>query len=246
MRETIIKLGRVKTIIVIALIAIIGSVLVFIPIGYLLLGEIHPVDIIIAMLIPMIISPIISWYTVGLIFKIHNLEVKMRELATFDSLTKVMSRKAFLTNALTIYELMQRNKLSLAILYIDIDNFKNINDTYGHIVGDEVLKDFGHILKEYKRGSDLVGRLGGEEFAIVLPKTDVEGATTFADNLRKTVNNSIVKYKDITISYTISIGISVLDQNNHVDFNNLIKQSDEALYFAKNSGKNCTKLYDTI
>jgi len=244
MRAKIIQLGHIKTVILISLISIIGSVLVYIPIGYLIEGKVHFTGIVISILAPMIIAPSVSWYMVKLLIKIHHLEIEMRELATFDSLTKVMSRKTFLTNTQTIYELIQRDKLSLAMLYIDIDNFKKINDTYGHSIGDVVLRDFGYILKELKRRSDLVGRLGGEEFAFILPETNMKGATNFADNLRNIVNNKIVKYDNISISYTISIGVSVFNNNNQVNLDELTKQSDEALYIAKHSGKDSTIIYE--
>lgn len=243
MRAKIIQLGRIKTVILISLVSVISSVLIYLPFAYLLEGEVLVTGIIITVIVPMLIAPSVSWYIIGLLIKMHHLEVEMRDLATFDSLTNVMSRKAFLTNAQTIYQLNKREKSSLALLYIDIDDFKKINDTHGHAIGDEVLKDFGHVLKKYKRESDLVGRLGGEEFAFVLPRTDIEGAVNFAEHLKNIINSNIVTYEQIHISYTVSIGISVFDKDNQINLDKLIHQADKALYTAKNSGKDCIIVY---
>ena len=193
----------------------------------------------------MIIAPLICWYLITLLIKIHYLEVEMRNLATCDSLTKTMSRKTFLTNGKLLYKLDKRDASTLAVLYIDIDNFKKINDTYGHSTGDEVLKSFGSILNNNKRDSDIVGRLGGEEFAFVLPKTNKYGALQFADNLREIIKKQTIKDNNTPIKYTASIGISILDKNNKVSFEELLKQSDEALYRAKRSGKDCTIIYES-
>lgn len=180
---------------------------------------------------------------IGLLIKIHHLEVEMRKLATYDSLTNIFSRKAFLTNSESLLSLTKKDKSILAILYIDIDNFKQINDTYGHNVGDEVLKSFGKILKNSKKENDIVGRLGGEEFAFLLSKTDIKGAIEFANKLHTIINKDKVPYSNTVLQYTVSIGVSIFNQNNQVELQTLLQQSDEALYQAKHSGKNCTKLY---
>lgn len=244
MRKIIAQLGHIKSLLIITLFSTIASILIYIPVAYLIDDTILFSGILIAVIAPMIIAPSVSWYMIRLIIQIDLLETQMRELATFDNLTKVMSREAFLTNAQTIYKLIQRDKSLLAVLYIDIDDFKKVNDTYGHSIGDKVLKDFGHILRENTRKSDLVGRLGGEEFAFILADINSNGAIKFANNLRDRVNNTVVKLDDISISYSISIGISIFSNKKQVNLEELINQSDKALYIAKNSGKNCTILYE--
>lgn len=243
MRNKIIELGRIKVVTLITLFSISVSVIIYIAVMDLMAEEINSSGLIVSFLAPMIIAPTVSWIMLELIIKIHHLEIQMRELATYDSLTKVMSRKAFLTNSESLHQFIKREQLSLAMLYLDIDDFKKINDTYGHAVGDEVLKSFGKILDENRRESDIVGRLGGEEFAFVLPKTDAKGAVVFADNLRNIINNQQVKYNDTTITYTVSIGVSIFDKHNLVGLHELTTQADEALYVAKKSGKNCTIAY---
>jgi len=242
MRNKIVKLGRSKIVGIITLISIAISILVYMVIGYLIEGNIAITGILIAIIVSLIMAPLISWYMIGLLIKVHYLEIEMRTLATYDSLTKVLARKAFLTNAQNIYQIHQREKNILSILYIDIDDFKNINDTYGHKIGDDVLKSFGKILQDNKRESDIVGRLGGEEFAYILPSTNNDGAEQFSNNLRKIVNSQTIQLNNIDLTYSISIGVSVLN-NNTIDLETLIHQADEALYIAKHSGKDCTIIY---
>lgn len=243
LKDIIVRLGHIRTIILITFIAALMSVLIFLFIMYIFNIPFRFERVLIAFIIPCIISPIITGYITKLLFQIMALERKMRSLATIDSLTGLLIRQTFLNRISPLYELTKRNQSSFTILYIDIDNFKSINDTYGHHVGDNVLGSLGEILRTNKRKSDLVGRLGGEEFAYALPDVDVEGAIFFAEKIRKLIENDMYNHKGIYINYTISIGLSIYDQNNKVDQNDLITQADEALYLAKTSGKNCVKVY---
>jgi diguanylate cyclase (GGDEF)-like protein len=252
-REKLIRLGLIKTVMLISLITVLAALSLYLFIGYFLLKhilygsvtkEIYIAGIILTILISSIIAPIISWYIIDLLIKIHNLEVEMRYSATYDSLTKVMGRKAFLTNSEVLFQLNKRDNSSLAMLYIDIDDFKKVNDIHGHAIGDEVLKSFGYLSNNNKRDCDLVGRLGGEEFAFILPQTDDKGAIQFADNLRNIIKSHSLIHNNNIIRYTISIGVSIYNGNNQINLDTLIRQSDTALYIAKNSGKNKTILYE--
>lgn len=243
MRSMIIKNGQIKTILFITVISVIISELFFFIVSYSLAVTIVLKGILISFIIPLIVTPILSWYLVSLIIKIHHLEVKMRNLATYDSLTNVLSRKAFMTNAEVLYQLNKREQSTLAFLYIDIDDFKKINDKYGHQAGDVVLKSFGEILDKNRRESDIVGRLGGEEFAYVLPETNIQGAMKFSNNLRNIINNQFIEFDNIKIKYTISIGVSICDCNNMVFLDELIRQADEALFIAKHQNKDCVIEY---
>ena len=234
MRENIVKLGRVKVVVILTVIAVLAaSSIAFIVRKTFGITGFTPLPII----IPTIVIPSITWYLIGLLIKIHQLEMEATKHATYDMLTEVLTRRGFLTQAETLYNVIFRNRSSLVFAYIDIDNFKHINDEYGHYGGDEVLKSFAAIVKNLTRESDLIGRLGGDEFALVLPDTDLEGAHHILDKIGLAVKNSPVLYQDQTINYAISIGVALFNQDNIVDLEELIKQADKALYRAKKSGK---------
>jgi diguanylate cyclase (GGDEF)-like protein len=242
--ELIIKHGRVKAVIFNTIVGIIISLSFTKLLFYVVGEEVQFWGMVIAFVFPSVIGPLFSWRLIGLILRIHQLESEMRKLATYDSLTSVMSRSAFLEQSESVYHVIKRNHSSLGLIYMDIDDFKKINDTYGHAAGDAVLKSFGLILKKYSRESDLVGRLGGEEFAIALPDTDLPGAVHLAEKIREAAKEVSIDYSGKTISYTISAGVSAADARNQVDLDALISQADSALYRAKNSGKDRVVEYE--
>lgn len=234
MREKIAKLGRVKVVVIMTVIAVLAaSSIAFVARKMLGITGFTPLPII----IPSIVVPSITWYIIGLLIEIHQLERDATKQANYDMLTEVLTRRGFLTQAETLYKVIFRNRSSFVFAYIDVDNFKQINDEYGHHGGDEVLKSFALLVKKLIRESDLVGRLGGEEFGLVLPDTDIEGAKHILDKICLTAKNSSVMCQDRAIKYTISIGVALFNQDNIVDLEELIKQADTALYRAKKSGK---------
>lgn len=167
----------------------------------------------------------------------------LEEMAFIDPLTGAINRRKF--EELSNQELIRsiRYRSSLSFLMLDLDYFKNINDTYGHATGDELLKHFVSICKEMVRNLDVVARMGGEEFCIILPETDEEGAYLFAERVRKKVFNSAVTYQNKTIRYSVSIGIAFLNVDEDKDINAILQRADKALYEAKNSGRNRTVIY---
>ena len=206
-------------------------------------GGIDAVTFSISIIAPAIIAPSVTWYIVGLTVKIHELEKEQRTLATYDMLTGLLGRRVFLANLEAVFRLAQRNKSFLSLVYIDIDNFKKINDKYGHAGGDAVLESFGADLRKSIRKSDLAGRIGGEEFAIVLSNTDIKSALKVLEKIRLLLKTETVDFSNQTIQYTVSMGVAVFDKNNQVDLEQLILQADKALYKAKQSGKDCINEY---
>lgn len=153
-----------------------------------------------------------------------------------DPLTGVNNR-----NYLTMLGLkIQKTKTELCVLMIDIDNFKNINDSYGHNAGDKVLKEFAKTIRENVRGYDEVIRYGGEEFIVILYRCNVNYATNIAEKLRQKVK--LLKIPEIeNISFTVSIGVSTLKENENLT--EAIERADRAMYLAKKEGKDCVKTY---
>ena len=134
----------------------------------------------------------------------------------------------------------------LAVIFImaDIDLFKSINDRYGHPAGDAVLKLFADVVNSVARRSDIMGRLGGEEFAIVLPSTNTSEALEFSERLHHAINQAVLKYNGSAIRYTASIGLSEFDTDSADGIDDLLARADLALYQAKQSGRNQTATFN--
>ena len=164
---------------------------------------------------------------------------KLRELATKDGLTGLFNHRYFQESMDREISRALRYKSPLSLIIADIDHFKKINDTYGHPVGDMVIKTIGSHMQNNVRGSDIVARYGGEEFAAILTETDLKGSVTFAERFRRSIEEADIISDGQTIKVTISVGVATL---NHVSRTNdkatLIKLADDSLYHAKKTGRN--------
>lgn len=188
---------------------------------------------------PLVLAPIFSWYFIGAFFKIRDLEKQMRELADYDSMTNLYNRGACLLALESAIRQIKRAQTDLVVLYIDIDHFKNVNDSYGHDVGDMVIKRFAHYLKASLRDSDIIGRIGGEEFLVGLPNLGLNNGQLVAEKLRSGIENESITLDDkTTIQFTISIGMSIYHYTEEVNTMEILKKADIALYNAKNNGRN--------
>ncbi len=162
---------------------------------------------------------------------------KVSDLAITDTLTQVYSRRYFLERFNEELRRSKKNNLCLSFLMIDIDNFKQYNDRYGHLVGDAILRQVSKIIRETVRQIDFIGRYGGEELCIVLTETDREQTNFAAERIRQEIAQAIIKVYDEKLRATVSIGASTFPDNaNHIQ--DLIEKADQALYLAKESGKN--------
>lgn len=164
------------------------------------------------------------------------LNEKLKTLATRDSLTGTLNRGSFFDTANHLLELSQRQKLPASFILIDLDYFKNINDTYGHFVGDKVLIHFTDTVKSMIRESDLIGRVGGEEFALFLPNTGLDNAFKLANKIRKAVVDSTLEVDGETVIYTVSIGVASSGLKD-CSVTELFKVADLKLYCAKDKGR---------
>ena len=163
----------------------------------------------------------------------------LERLAAIDGMTGLNNRRTFLTLAETEWTRFRRYSRPMALLMCYIDHFKSVNDTYGHDVGDDVIKTVADILQKQKRPSDIAGRLGGEEFALVLPEATLDSAVAAGERLRKLVADHVITAGGtrIGIAVTISVGASICHAAT-TGVEELIKQADLALYEAKRSGRN--------
>jgi diguanylate cyclase (GGDEF)-like protein/PAS domain S-box-containing protein len=171
-------------------------------------------------------------------------ERKLLLLATTDSLTELPNRRQFMARLADEFNRAQRiASYRSAILMLDLDNFKRINDTHGHNVGDAVLKHVAQLMRKALRKIDIAARVGGEEFAIILPGVDSNAARKSAERLREVLAKTPLVQFGKTISVTASIGIATMDSHDPSADDALIR-ADKALYRAKNSGRNRTELIE--
>jgi diguanylate cyclase (GGDEF)-like protein len=164
-------------------------------------------------------------------------ELELRRLATVDGLTGVNTRRAFKDDAQKYISLARRHRSQLSAIAFDIDRFKSINDTYGHAGGDTVLKAVAKAAMGELRVSDLFGRMGGEEFAIILPDADAKAAMAVAEKLRHAILTQKFPGSHPPINVSASFGVATLDPGVD-DFDSLLLKADEALYEAKSVGRN--------
>lgn len=163
-------------------------------------------------------------------------DARMVQLASYDFLTGLVNRHAFLERTASARALAARQRTPIALMMIDIDHFKKINDCYGHAMGDEALALFAARAKATLRDHDILGRLGGEEFALLLPATDLAGALLAAERLRSTVAASVLTSDSGDYAMTISVGVVVVEDYEHI--NAALARADRALYAAKTGGRN--------
>jgi diguanylate cyclase (GGDEF)-like protein len=167
----------------------------------------------------------------------RKLEVELRRLATEDGLTGILNRSAFMAAGQREMEHMQQFDQTLVVLMFDVDHFKAINDRYGHEGGDLALRHLSSLLRSDLRDGDLLGRLGGEEFAIVLPGASLDVAGTIAERLRSCVEASRLAFGEHVIGMTISVGLAVRQATDRT-IEPIIARADAALYRAKRAGRN--------
>lgn len=175
----------------------------------------------------------------------EKLETKaeaLQQLATIDELTGVKNRRELMRQSEILINQTHRGTRELALLFIDIDLFKDINDKHGHQAGDSILTQLGEKLNEYGRNSDIIGRYGGEEFVILIADADRNAAEQYAQRLHSLVKTIQIDQQAITVS----IGISLLHRNVETSLKALLSQADEALYHAKDTGRDRTVFADEL
>jgi diguanylate cyclase (GGDEF)-like protein len=167
---------------------------------------------------------------------------RLNVLATTDPLTGLANRRHFLSVAEAEWSRFQRYLRPLALLMIDIDHFKMVNDRYGHACGDDVLRAIANACRSGQRTSDVVGRLGGEEFAILLPETDQDAAMRVAERIRQSIESETRSFEKVYFRVTVSVGIAAATASMS-GFHSLLRHADKALYEAKAAGRNRTATY---
>lgn len=167
---------------------------------------------------------------------IYKHSESLEKMAFFDPLTKLNNRRYFLAKLEDSIKKSTKDKSTFCIVFLDIDNFKVINDIHGHHVGDDILQKVSDLLKESIRENDIIARWGGEEIVILFPETDITIGKVLTEKLRLLLENNIKIQEILSSTLTASIGITQYIQNDDTD--SIIKRSDDAMYLSKNDGKN--------
>jgi diguanylate cyclase len=193
-----------------------------------------------ALLCAVLITPLIAWPLLRMLADLEVARAQLDVLATRDELTGVNNRRHFLVRADREWSRCRRYEMGAALLMIDVDLFKRVNDVHGHLAGDLMLREIARAIGDTLRQPDLLGRFGGEEFMVFLPHADPLGALDAAERIRERVSRLALDWKGLTVRTTVSIGVVALDAS-HDSLAALIQDADQALYAAKDAGRNCVR-----
>lgn len=174
--------------------------------------------------------------------QLEDANKKLHLLSRMDGLTGLLNRKTWETEVEHEFKRFQRHQHTASMLMFDIDHFKNVNDTYGHPAGDEVIRQTAAIVRDVIRDIDIAGRYGGEEFTVLLQDTDAAGGKIVAERIRHQIENNIINYDGNVIRYTMSLGICELTSG-MADKTAWIDAADKGLYQAKRNGRNNSVIF---
>jgi diguanylate cyclase (GGDEF)-like protein len=191
----------------------------------------------VTLICPTLIAPTMSWWAFDLVLKVERAHEQLRVQSNTDHLTGIFNRRYFMDRLREAIEETKRHGTSFAVAFIDVDNFKRINDEHGHLNGDEILKQLTQICAKQIRDVDTLARIGGEEFALLLPQTTPEEAVHLVERLRASVAATRARVGEGWLDVTVSIGLTSSTPDLG-DVNGVLRRADEALYAAKRQGKN--------
>ena len=174
--------------------------------------------------------------------KLEQAMESFKDSANRDGLTGIFNRRCLEAELNREFERFKRYGNALSLIFLDLDHFKRVNDTHGHLAGDEVLRIVSQRVAENLRSVDIFGRYGGEEFAMILPETDMEGAQTTAQKLRRVLAENPVRFGAVTLSISASLGVACARADTP-SYEALLQEADTALYRSKSNGRNCVTCF---
>ncbi|MBN1454316.1 MAG: GGDEF domain-containing protein [Anaerolineales bacterium] len=236
-RQFILKQGAAKSTLYITAISTLFSVVIAKMVAILLPGSSGDFNVVIAITVPLLVAPPLSYIFISLYFELEKLREEVHALAITDELTRVFNRRHFMRVVEHELERAKRYRHALSLIIFDADNFKKVNDTYGHLCGDAVLQELCLTCSTLLRQCDTLARFGGEEFILLLPETDEASALQVANRLCQLVAGHVVEYKGAQIQVTISVGVTTCNPTADT-LDDLLSRADRALYQAKWRGKN--------
>lgn len=232
------RFGLCPMIALVTLISIVASVLITAGVHAFVLGAPLPGSaLFLSILCPALIAPVMGGFTLRLVHELDAAHEQLRLITNLDPLTGVCNRRRFMERLREEMELSRRDGARYSVAFIDVDNFKAINDRHGHLSGDEVLRRLAACCAGAMRQTDLFARIGGEEFAVLLPRTRQEDALSLLERLRARVAGLQVELPEAVLNVTVSIGLASPGAWTP-EINGVLREADEALYAAKREGKN--------
>jgi diguanylate cyclase (GGDEF)-like protein len=213
--------------------SVIATAIVSLLLGNGLSGD----GLVIALIVPAIVAPLFTYQILNLVARLDATEAKLRILATTDPLTEAFNRRHFEQLAEQEFARVHRYGGVFSVMIFDVDNFKSINDTYGHLAGDHVLSSLTAICQHESRVTDVFARYGGEEFIFLLPASDQPHALAFAERIRQVLAETSIKHSEYDLHLSVSIGVSTY-RPGMSSLDSLLTEADAALYQAKRDGKN--------
>jgi len=237
LRNSIIKWGIIGSSLFITVISMLLSVVIAKLVAISLPGGTDQFNITIAITVPLVMTPPLSYVFISIYLQLEKVRAEVHAMAMTDELTRAFNRRHFLKLVENELERAKRYQHALSIIIFDIDNFKKVNDTYGHLCGDAVLQDLSLICRAILRQCDAFARFGGEEFILLLPETEKPNALVVANKLCQLIANHMIEYKGIQLQVTISAGVTTSSPNGDT-LDDLLNRADQALYKAKKMGKN--------
>lgn len=235
------QFGVLKVTALLTIGSILISVLITIIMTTLLSEGISSSSIFFATVVPALVAPFFGYITLRLIDQLDLAEKRMRQLSITDELTHAYNRRYLIEMTNKILAGAKRYGDSFGVIIFDIDDFKCINDTYGHVAGDKVLQVLSQICITHIRDSDIFARYGGEEFVILAPRCGPNDIVKFAEKIRTKLSEARVQHGQMDIQFTVSMGTGIFDSATP-DLDTILTRADAALYAAKKQGKNCIVL----
>ena len=233
------QLGPKRLIFLLTIIAIIFSIGISCGLRFLLSGRFSMEGTLIAIFVPLLITPLIAYFFAHVLFELDAAKTQLALLSVTDDLTQAYNRRYFIGRARYEFARAQRYGHVFSMLFIDVDDFKQINDSHGHPAGDQLLCKLADVCLCESREVDVFARMGGDEFGLLIPGVEQEDAVLFANRLRQILEESSILYHGEQLRTTISVGVITWTPAVE-NFERLIFLMDEALYAAKREGKNKT------
>ena len=235
------RLGPKKLVFLLTITAILFSVGISCGLRLLLDSSYSREGIVISATVPLLFTPLIGYFFAHILFELDAAKTELALLSVTDDLTQAYNRRYFIGRARYEFARAQRYGHEFSMLFIDVDDFKQINDLHGHPAGDQLLRKLADVCLCESREVDVFARMGGDEFAMIIPGVGQEDAVLFANRLRQILAESSTLYHDKQLQTTISVGVITWTPAVE-DFERLIFLMDKALYAAKRDGKNKTVL----